>query len=220
MTPPAGSGSTPEEQSPSDDGGPKPTPQEKAAADAEAARAAVHTEAAAYKINLPDEQRQALGLADDADPILKGVTEHFAAAGKSQGALDDFMATAGELAKAGLFGTGFDPAAEAAALGENAAERRTEIESFANAVKARGEIDDGEYGELMSLAATAAGVKLVEKLRGWMGEKGQIPTPDTATGGGDDVEAAKAMARDPRYGVDRDFTKQADAAWQKAHRKR
>ncbi|MFN3321662.1 MAG: hypothetical protein ACK43M_23280, partial [Allorhizobium sp.] len=38
---------------------------------------------------------------------------------------------AAELAKAGLFDAGLDPAAEAAKLGENAAGRRREVEVFA-----------------------------------------------------------------------------------------
>lgn len=178
-------------------------------------------DAAGYQINVDDAGREALGMAGPDDPLLKGVTEHFAKAGKSQGALDDFMATAAELAKAGLFGANFDPAAEAAKLGDNAEGRRREIEVLGEALKGRGDIDDGEFGELMSLSATAAGVTLIEKLRKMMGEAGKVDPPtDTGETGLATVEKAQAMRRDPRYDTDKAFKKDADRVWQEAHRKR
>lgn len=203
------------------EGKPEPTAEETAAAEAEAARAAVHTEASAYQLNVDDEGKTALGLGGPDDPIVKGLTEHWAKTGKSQGALDDFLATAGELAKEGLFGTGFDPAAEAAKLGENAAGRRREAEVFAAALKARGDITDEEHGELMSLSPTAAGITLLEKLRGMMGEAGRIEAPTEAAPSGKEASLAKyrEMRADPKYETDRKFRAEADRHFQAAHRK-
>lgn len=232
-TPPPGtpeaSASTKPEPSPSPEGDtkpegdpkPEPTAEEKAAAEAETARAAVHTEASAYAVNLPDEAKTALGLGDGEDPIVKGITEHWAKSGKSQGALDDFLAQAGELAKAGLFGSGFDPAAEAAKLGETAPARRREVEVFAEALKSRGDITDEEHGELMSLSPTAAGITLLEKLRGMMGDAGRIepPTEPAATGKEASMAKYREMRADPKYETDRKFRAEADGHFQAAHRK-
>ena len=223
----AGSPSTKPEPSPSAEGKPdgeakpEPTAEEKAATEAEAARAAVHTEASAYALNVDDEAKTALGLGDGDDPIVKGITELWAKTGKSQGALDDFMATAGELAKAGLFGTGFDPAAEAAKLGETAPARRREVEVFAEALKTRGDITDEEHGELMSLSPTAAGITLLEKLRGMMGDAGRIEAPTDPAPSGKEASMAKyrEMRADPKYETDRKFRAEADGHFQAAHRK-
>lgn len=190
----------------------EPTPEAAAAA----ARAATHESAEAYAINLDDEGRQALGLQDD-DPLVAGLRSYAATSGKPQGWLDDVLEGAAHLAREGLFDAGFDPAAEAAALGENAAGRRREVEVFAQGLKDRGDLDEAEFGELMSLSPTAAGVRLVEKLRRMMGT-GQIPAP----GGVPDEaqEAARTQARemrkDPRYETDRQYRAEADAAWRAA----
>jgi len=164
-------------------------------------------------------------MGDGEDPIVKGITEHFAKAGKTQGALDDFLAQAGDLAKAGLFDTGqFDPVAEAAKLGDNAEGRRREVEIFAEGLKARGDgFDDEMFGEMMSLSPTAAGVKLVEYMRRMAGPAADIDPPttaDPATARETAVSAAEAQRRDPKYETDRAFRRAADAAFIAAHSKR
>lgn len=171
-------------------------------------------DAAGYTVNLADEGKTALGLTDD-DPIVTGLAEYAAKNGKPQGYVDDVLEAAAELAKAGLFDSGFDPKAETEKLGENADGRRREVELFGESLKARGEIDDEEFGELMSLSPTAAGVSLIEKLRKRMTDQGKIVPP---TGGDtNDAEAAKTKARemaaDPKYQNDRTFRREADKAW-------
>ena len=179
-------------------------------------------DAAGYAINLSDEAKAALRLADDGDPIVQGIRDHFKAEGLPQGAFDDFLARAGKLAEAGLFDTGFDVAAEAVKLGENAEGRSRDVEAFANSLKARGDdgFDDEMHGELMSLSPSAAGVRLVEFLRRQMGAAGEIVVTTDNGPSGDPKEVAKALARDPRYETDKAFRKEADLAWQAAHRKR
>lgn len=227
-TPEEGKPSTPPEQSPPDkpEGDkPEPTAEEAAAAAAlETARAVVPTEASAYAVNLDAEAKTALGLGDGEDPIVKGITETFAKAGKTQGQLDDFLADVGELAKAGLFAAGaFDPAAELAKLGENGEARRREVEIFAEGLKNRGDgFDEEMHGELMSLSPTAAGVKLVEYFRKLAGPNGEIAPPvDTNTATSREAAQAEAekLRRDPRYESDRKFRKDADAAFMAAHAK-
>jgi hypothetical protein len=218
------SGSTQGEPSASAEAGDKPaepTAEEKAAAEAEAARAVVPEEAAGYAINLDEEAKAALRLADEADPIVAGLRNLFKAEGLTQGAFDDFLATAAKAAKAGLFDTGFDLAAETAKLGENAEGRRRDIEIFADALKGREGFDEEMHGELMSLAPSAAGVRLVEFLRGQMGDAGKVDPPAGGDGGGEavSIERARELRRDPRYESDPKFRKEADRVWQEAHRK-
>ncbi len=171
-----------------------------------------------YAINLSDDAREKLGLTDG-DPLVAELSKFAHAQGKPQGWLDDVMEGAAALAEAGLFDGGFDPAAEAASLGENAEGRRREVELFAESLKSRGDIDDGMFGELMSLSPTANGVKLIEKMRSLMGQNGQIPTPSGAEPNSADALKAKAqeMAKDPKYGRDRQFTAEANAAWALAY---
>ena len=158
-------------------------------------------------------------LADDGDPIVQGIRDHFKAEGLTQGQFDDFLTRAGKLAEAGLFDTGFDVAAETAKLGENAEGRRREVEVFANALKEREGFDEEMHGELMSLSPSAAGVRLVEFMRKLAGPAGEIVADPGGGGVTDPKEKAREMARDPRYETDKAFRKEADTAWQAAFRK-
>lgn len=179
--------------------------------DPAALRTAVPEAPEGYKVNLTDEARAALGMTDN-DPMVSELAKFAHANGKPQGWVDDALEAAAALASAGVFDAGFDPAAEVAKLGENGPARQREVETFAEALKMRGEITDEEFGALMSLVPEAAGTTLLEKLRKMMGANGAVPAPNgTQT---DPTEAAKeearALARDPRYETDRAFRAMAD----------
>lgn len=168
-------------------------------------------------ITLDDAGREALGLTEN-DPLVAGLADYASKNGKPQAWVNDALEAAAEMAKAGLFDAGFDPAAEAAALGENAAGRRTEVETWANALKTRGDIDDGMFSELMSLSPTANGIKLIEFLRKNMTDQ-SIPDPkgDALDATAELKKKAGEMARDPKYHTDRAFRSEADEAWKKAY---
>lgn len=122
------------------------------------------------------------------------------------------------MARAGLFDAGLDPAAERTKLGEGAEGRQRDVEVFGQALKARGDITEGEYGALLSLAPEADGVTLIEKLRKMMTNNGQITPPGDGPSAEDAAKtAAKEMARDPKYGKDRVFTAEADRKWAEAY---
>lgn len=185
--------------------------------DAPDPRAVVPERADGYRVNLDDEAKGRLGLGDD-DPLVKGLFEAAAEGKRPQGWVDDVLEGAAELAKRGLFDAGFDPKAEAEALGENADGRRRDAEVWAKGLMDRGVIDEGEFGELMSLTPTASGVKLIEKLKGLAGPAGDIQAPSAAGDSAGDLKAkAQAMAGDPRYHTDRDFKREADEMWKKAY---
>lgn len=171
-----------------------------------------------YAVNVSDTAREKLGLTDG-DPMVAALSKFAHESGKPQGWMDDVMEGAAVLAEGGLFDGGFDPAAEAAALGENADGRRREVEVFAESLKTRGEIDEGMFGELMSLSPTANGVKLIEYMRKQMGAGGEIPKPGGGQAESGDVLKAKAkeMRADPRYENDRSFRAEADEAFKIAY---
>lgn len=172
-----------------------------------------------YVMNVPDNLK---GIIDPgklaADPMIAAVREHFKATGRTQGEFDQLFDTLGTLEAKGFIPKPLDFAAERAALGDNGAARQGEVETFAKALKQRGDIDDAEFGELMSLAPTAAGVRLVEKLRKMTGDTTIKPPGE---GGDADPKAAaqaeaRALARDPRYEKDRQFRAEADAKYKAA----
>lgn len=155
------------------------------------------------------------------DPALGAMRNAALAKGWTQGEFNDRFGQAVEaLADAGLLVPNFNPAAELAALGDNGAARQQEVEMFAKQLQTRGELTEAEAAELTSLAPTAAGVTLVEKLRKMMGDAGMIVAPAAAdpkfpNDTPDQIEA-RAMARDPRYETDKAFRKEADAKFMAA----
>lgn len=171
-----------------------------------------------YKINAPETLKAFTGNLDT-DPAVKTLREFYKEGGRSQGEFDNLFEALGHLADKGLISKPLDFAAERAALGENAAGRQAELETWAKGLKARGQLDDQEFGEVMSLTPTAAGVRALEKLRAMSNQTaggpvppaGDVPAPDAAK------EEARAMARDPKYGKDRNFTRAADAKWIEAY---
>lgn len=222
-TPPA---TSPDGDAPKDKGqAPEPKPDDKTGDQGgepkpEDPRAKVPTKAEDYAVNLSDEAKTGLGLTDD-DPMVKTLQDHALKNGKPQGWLDDVMEAAGVLNAAGLLDGAFDPAAELAKMGENGAALRTEAETYAGALKERGEISDDAYGELMSLTPTAAGVELIRYFRKAANHEAGFDAPQGDAVTGKEALQAKAqeMARDPRYETDRAFRKEADALYMKAFSK-
>lgn len=174
----------------------------------------------AYAVNVSDEVKTGLGLTDD-DPMVKALQAHAHDTKKPQGWLDDVMEAAGVLNAKGLLDGVFDPAAELAKMGENGAALRTEAETYAGALKERGEISEDAYGELMSLTPTAAGVELIRYFRKAANQEAGFDAPSEGGPTSQEVlqQKAQEMARDPKYGTDRAFTKEADALWIKAYSK-
>ncbi|MFN4288911.1 MAG: hypothetical protein ACK4E3_10505 [Brevundimonas sp.] len=193
-----------------------PAPEGDPAAPGDDPRARVFESAEDYAITADDAVREKLGLKDD-DPLAKGLREYAATSKKPQGFVDDVIDLVRDLSDRGVLDTGFDPQAELAALGERGPERRREAEIYVESLKDRGEISEGAYAELMSLTPTAAGVELLEYFRKARPAEGGGTTGGAATSDADKArEAAKAMAKDERYGKDRQFTLQADRAWAEA----
>lgn len=169
-----------------------------------------------YAVNLPAELVKYTG--EPSDPAMKALREYAVEQKWSQGQFDDTLGVIKAFADKGVLHEMFDPAAEAAKLGDNAPARRQEVEVFAKSLLERKEIDDAEFGELMSLAPTAAGVTLMEKLRKMMGPGAGVTAPRAGDGPQESPEMAeaKAMRLDPKYDTDSRFKRAADAAWIKA----
>lgn len=174
-----------------------------------------------YAANLSEAAQKVWGADLTADPAFVEARAWAKEQGMSQGEFDrNVVGLMERLAEKGVIEPAFDPAAELAQLGENGETRRREAELFAEAWKARGELDDAEFGELMSLTPTAAGVRLVEKMRKAMANPPTLeasPAPGTDANGDTAAQAAARAARaDPRYENDPAFRRQADRAWMEA----
>lgn len=176
-----------------------------------------------YAANLPDNLKAYVNAENlAADPMTKAVREHFKETGKNQGDFDNLFETLGVLEAKGFIPKPIDFAAETAKLSEGGKDgkaRQQEVETYANALKARGDLDDEEFGELMTLAPTAAGVRLIEKLRTMTQQNDPTKAPAGDAQGTQEAAQAKAreMARDPRYHTDRGFQKEADRLWKEAY---
>lgn len=173
----------------------------------------VPASADAYQLTLSDAAKAKIG-ADD--PALKKLRETALAEKWTQGQFEERLGPAiSLLEKAGLLQANFDPAAETAKLSEGGKDgkaRQQDVQVFADALLARKDIDDAEYAELMSLAPTAAGVRLIEKLKA-MNAVGATPPGGGGDGGASAKDQARAMRADPKYDKDPLFRKQADAAY-------
>lgn len=170
-----------------------------------------------YAVNLPPELAKYTG--DASDPAMKALRDHAAAEKWPQGRFDEVMGLLKVFADKGVLTPMFDPAAERAKLGDRGEARQQEALAFATALKDRKEISDEEFGELASLAVTAPGVGLMEKLRKMMGPAGAQPIPPgpgDQSGESPAMDAAKALRADPKYGKDSRFTRAADKAWTEA----
>lgn len=190
-----------------------------AQAAATAAAAVVPETAAGYALNIPESLKGALNAEALAnDPAIVALRDHYKAQGRPQGDFDKLFEAMGVLQDKGILGKPVDFAAETAALGANGVARQKEVETFAQSLKQRGEITDAEFGDLMSLAPTASGVSLVEKMRSWkpvtdLKNPGDTPAVDPKEKAQAD---ARTLAEDPKYGKDRAFTQAADEAYKKA----
>lgn len=179
------------------------------------ARAAKPDKADGYALNFSDAAKAQLGDLTG-DPAVQAVREHALAKGWTQGEFDDRITeTLNVLAEKGLLAPSFDAAAEVAKLSEgglNGKGRQQDVEVFAKNLQTRGEIDQDLYNELVSLAPTAAGVRLVEYFRKEMGAKGEIQLPpgDGQINVAEAKAQAKSMRQDPRYETDPKFRAETD----------
>lgn len=188
-----------------------------AAADAAAAAAAIPDTADGYAFTVSDKARGLLGDVSQ-DPAVAAAREFAKSKGWTQGQFDDHIGgLVNHLAEKGLFEPTFDPKAQTTALGEHGATRQRELYTFAESLKTRGEINEEQFGELISLIPTKPGTELLEflrkQMRGGGVDTGGGPAGDTA----DAKAKAQQMAADPKYHTDRAFRKEADAAWVAAY---
>lgn len=175
-----------------------------------------------YKVALNDDQKTLLFGAKDADPHKDPVFGKYAAWGEkykiSQAAFDELLGMYAEETgqEAGKFQ--IDVKKERAQLGKNAdAVIANQHQFFENLFK-NGVIGEPELKEASILFETAAGVRLVQKLREFYGEQ-PIPT-DTNLENLDGVPSAEEMGKamvDPKYGVDKDFTAKVDGWYKKRY---
>jgi hypothetical protein len=163
-----------------------------------------------YKVTLDDKQKELLFGAKDADPhadpLFKQLTGWGVKNKISQAAMSEIMGMYAEASgeEAGKFQ--IDVTAERAALGKNADAIIQNQHDFLGQMYKNGEIGEAELKEASILFETAAGIKLLQAIRGKYGEQ-TIPTALPTVG--DDVPSAEELGRmtaDPKYGTDKEYT--------------
>lgn len=187
----------------------------------EAARAAVPETADGYQFEVTEDLKRFIPQGD-ADPAVKSVRDFAKAQGWQQGRFEDVMGSFKALTEAGVLAPPLDFKAETARLGDTGPQRQSELETYTDALLARGDITEGEAAQMKSLLPVADGVTLLEKIRAMSQNTDTKIDPPAAAA--DPVKTAqdeaKALRRDERYGKDHDFTKAADKAFIDAYSKK
>jgi len=171
-----------------------------------------------YAFKLSDEAQKLVGDLTD-DPLMKSIREHAAAEKWTQGQFNAVAAALEVAAKTGVLTPAIDVKAEQAALGDRGEARMREAETYLNAIKTRGEIDDGMFGELMLLTQTASGVKAFEYLKSRMGPDKVMDPPAEGAALSEQEQKqkqARDMQADPKYKSDPAFRRQADKFYMEA----
>jgi hypothetical protein len=103
-------------------------------------------------------------------------------------------------------------ATEKAALGKNADDIIKSNVQWGRGLVNKGVFTEDDYGELEVLGGTAAGQRLLQKVRGLMGEK-EIPVA-SVSGQAYDKSELFAMVQDPRYQTDAKYRKSVERTFQ------
>ena len=155
------------------------------------------------------------------DPVASFYLDWAKNNGVSQAAFDDlaktFLGNSVENAQA----QAVDMAREKEALGANANEIISGNVKWADGLVQKGIISEDEREELDIWGGTAAGQRLMQKMRAMQGDMVQIPTNlvDSPSQSEDDfrTEMQEKMS-DPRYGVDASYTRSVEKEFEARYR--
>jgi len=138
--------------------------------------------------------------------------------GISQKAFDDLAKSIIETSGEQQQTIEYEEKVEKEKLGKNADEIIKSNKLWANSLLNKGLLNDEEREELSVLAYTAAGQKVIQKIRSWMGETRTIPISDVAVDKETDTEfdaRMQSMMSDSRYGSDPKFTMEVEGEFKK-----
>lgn len=149
------------------------------------------------------------------DPLVKGYTDWAKKYGITQDAYEDLAKTFMESNADFVQRSQADLAEQKKLLGNKAEERIGSVMKFGDTLKSRGVLSDQELAEFDSMAGTALGIKVIEKIRSYYGEQPIAPIRDSEALGMSKDEV-KAMVADPRYGKDPAYTLKVEKEFEKA----
>lgn len=136
-------------------------------AERQAALASRKPEDIKFEVKLPPEVKAPDGMKltiDEKDPRIPVLREMAIEHGLDQPVIDKLVAMDAKLKIEQHAAEVARVKAEDAKLGANGNDRKKAISTWADGLKAKGELSPGEYSELQILGATADGVTLIEKL--------------------------------------------------------
>lgn len=169
-----------------------------------------------YKLEISEENMKTLFNDPKADPFadpgIKSLAEWGVKNKISNAAMNELLDKYAEFVEPEIQKQTIDVEAEKKKLGKNAdAVIETEI-NFVEQLFKTGRINEGHLGELKILFETAEGIQAFRALREYYGEA-PIPTNPVPQEGMKSESELRAMRNDPRYGEDKEYTKQVDQAY-------
>jgi len=157
------------------------------------------------------------GLEDVAenDPLLSKYTEWAKDNGVSQEAFTDLAKSFLESGGASEQPGEINLEEERQALGPNADEIIKSNINWGRGLISKGIFTEDDYTEIEVLGGTAAGQRVIQKIRGLTGEK-EIPVA-SIEGGAPDREELRAMVSDPRYQNDPTYRRSVENAYKEVY---
>lgn len=155
------------------------------------------------------------------DPVASFYVDWAKNNGVSQAAFEDLAKTFLGNSVNNAEAMAVDMAQEKQALGANADEIITSNVNWANGLVSKGIISADEREELDVWGGTAAGQRLMQKMRAMQGDMVQIPTnlADGPSQSEDDFRSEmQSKMQDPRYGSDASYTRSVEKEFEQRYR--
>lgn len=173
-----------------------------------------------YKLKLNDDQKKILFGSDKANPMddvgIKGVTAWGVKHKISQDAMNDLLSVYADMVEPQVQSLTIDIEKEKAALGKNADAIIQNNVDFIGHLYRSGTINDAEVGELKILLETAAGVKVLQKIRQYYGEA-PIPMNASSDAGMPSRDELAKMLNSPEYEKDPEYKAKVDQMYAKRY---
>ena len=153
-----------------------------------------------------------LGKIAPDDPLLETFVDWSKENGISQDAFNKLGQKFVEIQNSQVVDAEINIAKEKAALGKNADDIIKSNVQWGRGLVNKGVFTEDDYSELEVLGGTAAGQRLLQKVRGLMGER-EIPVA-SVEGQSYDIDELRALVADPKYKTDAKYRRNVEKIYQ------
>lgn len=159
-----------------------------------------------------------MGLAAD-NELLNTFKGWSKSNGVSQAAFEELVGKVAEMGTIEQEQESVNIAEERRLLGENGDAIIKSNIQWVDSMRSKGMLSDAEVQEFDVLGGTAAGQRVLQKIRAWTGENVQIPTrtamDSTKESEMDFKSRMREMMADPRYGTDSAYQRKVESEFEK-----